>query len=65
MIKVHLRKQKLRTGKQSLYIEFYKGIQTLPNGKIKHLRDYEFLQLYIVENPKTKAEKGKIQEQLE
>lgn len=65
MIKVHLRKKKLKTGKLSLYIEFYKGIQTLENGKIKHLRDYEYLQLYLKENPKSAAEKKKNQEQLE
>ncbi len=65
MIKVHLRKKKLKTGKLSLYIEFYKGIQTLDNGKIKHLRDYEYLQLYLKENPKSAAEKKKNQEQLE
>src|SRR5680860_1334093 len=65
MIKVHLRKKKLKTGKLSLYIEFYKGIQTLENGKTKHLRDYEYLQLYLKQNPKSAAEKKKNQEQLE
>ena len=65
MIKVHLRKKKLKTGKLSLYIEFYKGIQTLDNGKIKHLRDYEYLQLYLKKNPKSAVEKKKNQEQLE
>jgi integrase len=65
MVKVHLRKKKLKTGKLSLYIEFYKGIQTLENGKTKHLRNYEYLQLYLKENPKSAAEKKKNQEQLE
>src|SRR5680860_1761763 len=65
MIKVHLRKKKLKTGKLSLYIEFYKGIQTLENGKTKHLRDYEYLKLYLKENPKSASEKKKNQEQLE
>ncbi|PKV51875.1 site-specific recombinase XerD [Aquimarina sp. MAR_2010_214] len=65
MIKVHLRKKKLKTGKQSLYIEYYKGIQTLANGKIKHLRDYEYLQLYLVDNPKSASEKKKNREQFE
>ncbi|WP_273276845.1 site-specific integrase [Maribacter polysiphoniae] len=64
-MKVHLRKKKLKTGKLSLYIEFYKGTQTLNTGKIKHLRDYEYLQLYLIENPKSTAEKMKNQEQLE
>lgn len=65
MIKVHLRKKKLKTGKLSLYIEFYKGIQTLDNGKIKHLRDYEYLQLYLTKSPTSAADKKKNQEQLE
>ena len=65
MIKVHLRKKKLRTGKLSLYIEYYKGIQTLESGKIKHLRDYEYLQLYLVANPKSAIEKKKNKEQLQ
>ncbi|WP_101451103.1 site-specific integrase [Aquimarina sp. MAR_2010_214] len=64
-MKVHLRKKKLKTGKQSLYIEYYKGIQTLANGKIKHLRDYEYLQLYLVDNPKSASEKKKNREQFE
>lgn len=64
-MKVHLRKKKLKTGRQSLYLEFYKGIKTLSNGKVKHLRDYEYLQLYLIEGPKTTAEKKKNQEQLE
>ena len=65
MIKVHLRKKKLRTGKLSLYIEYYKGIQTLDSGKIKHLRDYEYLQLYLVANPKSAIEKKNNKEQLQ
>ncbi|EIJ37293.1 MULTISPECIES: site-specific integrase [Galbibacter] len=65
MIKAHLRKKKLKTGKQSLYIEYYKGTQTLANGKIKHLREYEYLQLYLIQNPKSADEKKKNKEQLE
>ena len=54
-----------KTGKLSLYLEFYKGIQTLSNGKIRHLRYYEYLQLYLKQNPWSAAEKKKNQEQLE
>ncbi|WP_188651329.1 site-specific integrase [Yeosuana aromativorans] len=64
-MKVHLRKKKLKTGKLSLYIEYYNGIQTLANGKIKHLRDYEYLQLYLIQVPNTADEKKKNKEQLE
>ena len=65
MIKAHLRKKKLKTGKLSLYIEYYNGILTLANGKIKHLRDYEYLQLYLMQVPKTVDERKKNKEQLE
>ena len=65
MIKVHLRKKKLKTGKLSLYLEYYKGIKTLPNGKIKHLRDYEYLKLYLIENPTSSTDKKKNREKLE
>ncbi len=65
MIKSHLRRKKLKTGKLSLYIEYYKGFKTLANGKIKHLRDYEYLQLYLIQVPKTADEKKKNKEQLE
>ena len=65
MIKAHLRRKKLKTGKLSLYIEYYNGIQTLANGKIKHLRDYEYLQLYLIQVPKNADEKKKNKELLE
>ncbi|PKP29264.1 MAG: hypothetical protein CVU01_00840 [Bacteroidetes bacterium HGW-Bacteroidetes-18] len=56
------KKEKLKTGKLSLYIEYYNGIQTLANGKIKHLRDYEYLQLYLIQVSKTADEKKKNKE---
>ncbi len=65
MIKIHLRKKKLKTGKLSIYIEYYKGATQLANGKTKHHRDYEYLQLYLIQDPKTAAEKKKNKEQLE
>ncbi|MEC3908748.1 site-specific integrase [Tamlana sp. 2201CG12-4] len=64
-MKAHLRKKKLKSGKQSLYIEYYKGFKTLANGKIRHLRDYEYLQLYLIENPISADEKKKNKEKLE
>ena len=42
-MKVHLRKKKLKSGKTSLYIEYYKGHKTTAEGKIKHLREFEYL----------------------
>lgn len=65
MIKAHLRKKQLSSGKLSLFIEYYKGNRTLPNGKTKYLREYEYLELYLVQHPKSATEKKKNQEQLE
>ncbi|MCR9225894.1 MAG: site-specific integrase [Flavobacteriaceae bacterium] len=65
MVKVHLRKKKLKTGKLSIYIEYYKGATQMANGKTKHHREYEYLQLYLLQKPKTAAERKKNKEQLE
>ncbi|GMN12057.1 site-specific integrase [Croceitalea sp. MTPC9] len=64
-MKIHLRKKKLKSGKTSLYIEYYKGHKTTPEGKIKHIREFEYLELYLVTNPKTTDERKKNKEQLE
>src|SRR5690606_5275671 len=65
VMKVHLRKKKLKSGKTSLYIEYYRGHKTTSNGKVKHLREFEYLELYLVTDPETPAEKKKNKEQLE
>lgn len=56
-MKVHLRKRKQgKEGNISLYLEIYKGsINT--DGKVKNLRDYEYLNLYLKEKPKNPIEK--------
>lgn len=55
---VHLRKRKQgKSGRISLYLEFYKGAVTQPDGKAKVLRDYEYLNLYLDDKPRTAAEK--------
>ena len=55
---IHLRKRKQRkNGKISLFLEIYKGTITNPDGKVKFLRDYKYLNLYLVDNPKTEADK--------
>lgn len=57
-MKVHLRKRKqTKSGKISLYLEFYKGTKTTPDGKTKALRDYEYLNLYLIDNPKSPIDK--------
>ena len=43
---IHLRKRKQRkNGKISLYLDIYKGKTTTSDGKIKHHRQYEALNL--------------------
>ncbi len=64
-MKIHLRKKKLKSGMTSLYIEYYKGHTTTPEGKSKILRDFEYLELYLTTDPKTAAEKKKNKENLE
>ncbi len=55
---VHLRERKQTSkGRISLYLEYYKGAETTPDGKVRPIRDYEYLNLYLVEKPKTVTEK--------
>ncbi len=57
-MKVHLRQRKqTRDGSISLYLEIYKGTVTDSTGKLKTLRDYEYLNLYLVDNPKSPIDK--------
>ena len=57
-MKVHLRQRKqTKTGKISLYLEFYKGVAFNKDGKQKPVREYEYLELYLMDNPKTQTEK--------
>lgn len=52
-MKVHLRERKqVKDGSISLYLEFYKGTIKTPEGKTKILREYEYLNLYLVDKPK-------------
>ena len=56
-MKIHLRKKKLKSGKISLYLEYYKGNSKTPDGKRKILRDFEYLDLYLFPNPETLEER--------
>lgn len=57
-MKVHLRQRKQTTnGSVSLYLELYKGSVKTENGKIRIDREYEYLDLYLIDKPKTAAEK--------
>ena len=53
-MKVHLRQRKqTKSGSISLFLEIYKGTTTSPEGKVKNLRAYEYLNLYLIDKPKT------------
>lgn len=57
-MKVHLRQRKqTKDGSISLFLEIYKGTTTTVDGKVKNLRDYEYLNLYLVDKPKTPIDK--------
>lgn len=54
---ITLKKKKLKNGKFSLYLEYYKGSTLNLERKRIHLRDFEYLKLYPNQDPKTAAEK--------
>jgi len=57
-MKIHLRERKLtKSGKVSLYLEYYKGYHVV-NGKTKHDREFENLDLYLYLNPKNKEQRN-------
>jgi len=47
-----------------MYIEYYKGFKTTPEGKIKYIREFEYLNLYLTDDPQTSFERKKNKEQL-
>lgn len=58
-ISVRLRQRKQgKKGRISLYLEYYKGAVTGSDGKVKALRDYEYLELYLDDKPRTAPEKA-------
>lgn len=61
-MKITLKEKKLKSGLISLYIEYYKGSTVGDDGKRIHIRDFEYLKLYIDPNAKTAAEKKKRKE---
>lgn len=57
-ITVHLRQRKQsNNGKVSLYLEYYKGTTKTSDGKVKAVREYEYLDLFLIDKPKTSADK--------
>ena len=55
---INLRKRKqTKNGKISLYLEIYKGKTTNADGKSRYIREYEYLNMFLVDNPRTEADK--------
>ncbi|MFC6267482.1 site-specific integrase [Frigoriflavimonas asaccharolytica] len=64
-MKISLNKRKLKDGRLSLSIEYYKGSEINDEGKRRHLRNYENLDSYLLSDPKTAKEKKENKETLE
>jgi integrase len=56
-MKVSLKNRPLKNGMESLYLDYYKGYKRTNEGKIKHIRKQEKLNLYIKSEPKNKEER--------
>jgi integrase len=56
-MKIRLKKKKLKTGKYSLYIEYYKGFIQDDKGKVEHNREFEYLKEYLIIEPRTAKER--------
>lgn len=62
---IHLRQRKhSKQGKISLYLEIYKGTTKMPDGTVKGLRDYEYLNLYLIDKARTPEDKQKNKDNL-
>lgn len=64
-MKITLKERKLPSGKISLLIEYYKGSEISPEGKRKHIRDYENLKMYLHSEPKNAIERKENKETME
>ncbi len=64
-MKIALKKKKLKSGKYSLFIEYYNGTTIDSNGKTVHKRKFEYLKRYLIISPTSKEEKRQNQETLE
>ncbi len=65
IMKISLKKKKLKSGKFSLYLEFYKGSSISDNGTRQHHREFEYLKLYLYQTPNNPQEKKENKENLE
>ena len=57
-MKVFLRERKQSNkGNVSLYLELYKGTTKTTDGKVKPIREYEYLNLYLIDKPTNPIDK--------
>lgn len=56
-MKISINKRKLKDGRISLSIEYYRGSEINAEGKRRHLRSFENLDTYLFSDPKNPAEK--------
>jgi len=64
-MKVFLRQRKqTKKGTISLYLEIYKGYAETKDGKRKPIRDYEYLDLYLIDKPRNPIDKQQNKENL-
>lgn len=61
---ITLKERKLKSGKISLFIEYYKGSETNKDGKRRHIREKEYLKLFLEGEPKNAGERKKNNETL-
>lgn len=54
---ITLKQKNLADGRISLFIEYYKGSSTNAQGRRVHLRNFEYLKLYLNPDPKSAKEK--------
>ncbi len=63
-MKITLKERKLASGKISLSIEYYKGSETTPEGKRRHIRENENLKMFLFGEPTNVTQKKKNKETL-
>lgn len=63
-MKITLKKRKLKSGKISLSIEYYKGSEITSEGKRRHIRENENLKMFLYGEPTNASERKKNKETL-
>lgn len=63
-MKITLKQRKLKSGKISLSIEYYKGSEISLEGKRRHIREIENLKMFLYDEPKNAIERKENKETL-